>query len=162
MTALHHEHSGAVLAFVRRYVRDDQRAQDAVQETFLRAWRGIDRIDASRASTRSYLFSIARNVVTDAWRADQRRPRTVSDESVLAEVPTLDDVDAAIESWLVAAALEQLSSAHRVVVHALYFEGRTVADAARRLDLPLGTVKSRAFYAVKALRAAFEEMGVLR
>ena len=161
MTALHHEHSRAVLAFVHRYVDDDQRAQDAVQETFLRAWRGIDRIDPARGTTRSYLLAIARNVLTDAWRAEQRRPRLVSDEAALAAAPSGEDVDDAVDGWLVAAALERLTPEHRAVVDSLYFQGRTVTDTAARLHLPVGTVKSRAFYAVRALRAALEEMGVL-
>ena len=162
MTALHADHARAVLAFVRRYVDDEQRAQDVVQETFLRAWRSIGRIDAERATTRSYLFSIARNALTDSWRAEQRRPRTVSDDAAIERVPTAGGVDAAVEGWLVAAALERLSPEQRGVVHALYYEGRTVAEAAAHLGLAAGTVKSRAFYAVRSLRAAFEEMGVLR
>ena len=58
--------------------------------------------------------------------------------------------------------LERLSTDHQAVVRAMYYEGRSVADAARSLSVPEGTVKSRAYYAVRALRTAFEEMGVLR
>jgi RNA polymerase sigma-70 factor, ECF subfamily len=162
MTALYTEHYGVLLGFISRYVRDRHRAEDLVQETLLRAWRHIDRIDVDQYSTRAYLLTIARNVVTNAWRADQRRPKLVEGEAVIAAVPTSDTVDAMVEGWLVAAALERLSDDHRAVVQALYYEGRTVADTAQRLSLPEGTVKSRAYYAVRALRVAFEEMGVLR
>ena len=67
-----------------------------------------------------------------------------------------------MEGWLVRAALDRLSAEHRQVVESVYYDGRTVADTARRLSVPEGTVKSRAYYAVRALRAVFEEMGVLR
>lgn len=132
-----------------------------MQETLLRAWKGIDSIDPTRDSTRSYLFTVARNVLTDLWRAEQGRPKLVSGAAAMAAVaavPSTDDVDSAVEGWLVAAALETLTPEHRSVIQALYFEGRSVADTARALTVPAGTVKSRA-YSVRALRAAFQESG---
>ncbi|WP_198541249.1 sigma-70 family RNA polymerase sigma factor, partial [Parafrankia soli] len=109
---------------------------------------------------RSYLFTIARNVITDAWRAERRRPSLVDDGGeVVAVAPAVDDVSQAIEEWVVAEALGRISPAHRAVVQELYYEGRSVREAAVRLALPEGTVKSRAYYAIRALRDAFEEMG---
>ena len=162
MTALYTEHYAVLLSFVSRYVHDRHKAEDLVQETLLRAWRHIGHLDPDPGRTRSYLLTIARNVVTNAWRADQRRPRLVADDDAVQAVPSADNVDQLVEGWLVAEALERLSADHRAVVQAMYYEGQTVADAARRLSVPEGTVKSRAYYAVRALRQAFEEMGVLR
>jgi RNA polymerase sigma-70 factor (ECF subfamily) len=162
MTALYTEHYAVLLSFISRYVHDRHRAEDLVQETLLRAWRHIDHLDTEPGRTRSYLLTIARNVVTNAWRAEQRRPRLVADEAAVAAMPSADNVDQLVEGWLVAEALERLSADHQAVVRALYYEGQTVADASRKLAVPEGTVKSRAYYAVRALRTAFEEMGVLR
>lgn len=162
MTALYAEHADALFSFVRRYVADRQRAEDVVQETLLRAWRHLDRLDVHSGNPRSYLFTVARNVLTDQWRSEQRRPRLVSDDQAVAAVPDDGDIDAAVEGWVVAEALRRLTAEHRQVVQALYYEGRTVADTANRLGIPVGTVKSRCYYAVRALRAAFQEMGVLR
>lgn len=162
MTALYTEHYGDLLGFVFRYEPDRHRAEDVVQETLLRAWRNIDRIDPERGGVRSYLFTIARNVLTNAWRDARRRPRLVSDETALATAQSGDDVESLVGEWLVAEALARLSGDHRAVVVALYYQGSTVAEAARTLGVPQGTVKSRAYYAVRALRAAFEEMGVVR
>jgi RNA polymerase sigma-70 factor (ECF subfamily) len=162
MTALYTEHYAVLLSFISRYVPDRHKAEDLVQETLLRAWRHIDHLDPDPARTRSYLLTIARNVVTNAWRAEQRRPHLVADEAAVESAPAADNVDQLVEGWLVAEALERLSADHRAVVRAMYYEGQTVADAARRLSVPEGTVKSRAYYAVRALRQAFEEMGVLR
>lgn len=162
MTALYTEHYGVLLGFVSRYERDRHRAEDLVQETLLRAWRHIERIDVTRDTTRSYLLTIARNVVSNAWRAEQRRPRLVCDPDAVAAVAATDNVDQMVEGWLVRAAMDRLSVEHREVVQSVYYDGRTVADTARRLSVPEGTVKSRAYYAVRALRAVFEEMGVLR
>jgi RNA polymerase sigma-70 factor (ECF subfamily) len=162
MTALYTEHYGVLLGFISRYVRDRHKAEDLVQETLLRAWRHIDHLEPDPVRTRSYLLTIARNVVTNTWRAEQRRPHLVADEAAVESVPSADNVDQLVEGWLVAEALERLSADHRAVVQAMYYEGQTVADAARKLSVPEGTVKSRAYYAVRALRQAFEEMGVLR
>ncbi|MEV8514782.1 sigma-70 family RNA polymerase sigma factor [Dactylosporangium sp. NPDC051484] len=162
MTALYTEHYGVLLAFVSRYERDRHRAEDLVQDTLLRAWRHIERIDVTRDTTRAYLLTIARNVVSNAWRADQRRPRLVSDPDAVAAVADPGNVDELVEGWLIRAALERLSAEHREVIRSVYYDGRTVADTAKRLAVPEGTVKSRAYYAVRALRVVFEEMGVLR
>ena len=162
MTALYTEHYAVLLSFISRYVRDRHKAEDLVQETLLRAWKHIDHLDTEPGRTRSYLLTIARNVVTNAWRAEQRRPRLVADEAAVQSVPSADNVDQLVEGWLVTEALERLSADHRAVVQAMYYEGQSVADAARQLSVPEGTVKSRAYYAVRALRQAFEEMGVLR
>jgi RNA polymerase sigma-70 factor (ECF subfamily) len=162
MTALHSEHYDVLVSFARRYVRSREQAEDVAQETLLRTWRNVRKIKPRQATVRSYLFTIARNVLTDIWRADQRRPELVNDEHAIAAVPSADDVESALEGQLVMAALERLSTEHRDIVQALYYDGLTIAEAASRLMVPEGTVKSRAYYAVRNLRAAFEEMGVLR
>ncbi|WP_431035785.1 sigma-70 family RNA polymerase sigma factor [Streptomyces sp. P6-2-1] len=160
MTALHRDHYAVLLAFASRYTGSREQAEDAVQETLLRAWQRIDRLEG--ASVRSYLFTVVRNVLTDTWRAQQARPRLVHDEVALRSATSGDDIELALESQLVATALGRLTEDHRAVVRLLYYEGLSVAEAAARLTVPEGTVKSRAYYAVRALRAAFEEMGVLQ
>lgn len=165
LTALYEEHGSALYTFVRRYVASTDVAEDVVQETMLRAWRRVEHVDVEVGNPRSYLFTVARNVLTDRWRAEQSRPRLVSDDAAaaaIATVPSDEDVEAAVERWLVEEALQRLSPEHRGVVHLMYFEGRSVAEAASRLGVPTGTVKSRSYYALRALRAVMEEMGVLR
>ncbi len=162
MTALYTEHYAVLLGFVLRYVQDRHKAEDLVQETLLRAWKHIGHLDNESNRIRSYLLTIARNVVTNAWRAEQRRPRLVADEAAVNEASSADNVDELVEGWLVAEAVERLSDEHQAVVRAMYYEGQSVAGTARRLSVPEGTVKSRAYYAVRALRTTFEEMGVLR
>ncbi len=162
MTALHDEHAGVLLAFVLRYAENRAHAEDVVQETLLRAWRHLDRIDGASGNPRAYLMTVARNVLTDQWRAARSRPTLVSEAVDVPAPPSPDDLDAALERWLVAAALERLTPEHRAVVQSLYYDGRTVDETARTLGIPPGTVKSRGYYALRALRSAFEEMGVVR
>jgi RNA polymerase sigma-70 factor (ECF subfamily) len=128
--------------------------------TLLRAWRHRNILDSPSRAVRSWLFTVARNVVIDEWRS--RRSRS---EVPVAEVPEaggdLDDrTDRILLSWVVAEAITSLSPEHRAVLLECYYRGRPVSEAAERLGIPPGTVKSRTHYALRALRLALEELGV--
>ncbi|MEU3985294.1 sigma factor [Streptomyces sp. NPDC026672] len=84
MTVLHQDHYDVLMSFVLRYVDTRDEAEDVVQETLLRAWRTTGKVD--RATARSYLFTVARNVVIDGWRARQARPATVNDDRAIQQV----------------------------------------------------------------------------
>jgi RNA polymerase sigma-70 factor (ECF subfamily) len=96
--------------------------------------------------------------VVDEWR----RHRTDRDVPLEDGRETAEDdrTDAVLDSWIVGDALSRLSADHRAVLEQCYYQGRTTADAARVLGIPEGTVKSRAHYALRALRLALQEMGV--
>ena len=160
MQQLHDEHAAALWGYCLRLTgRDHARAEDVVQETLLRAWRHADRLDESRGSVRAWLFTVARNIVIDDWRT-----RRATSEVVVAEVPEARDLedrtDELLLSWVVAEAVTSLSEDHRAVLLECYFRGASVAQAARRLGIPEGTVKSRTHYALRALRLALQELGV--
>lgn len=159
LTLLYAAHSGAVRRFVAGYVADAQHREDIVQETFARAWKNIDRIDTEHGNPRSFLLSIAHNVVVDQWRARSRRPELLTDKD--ATVTTDDGVDKSLERILLAESMRRLSAEHREVIKALYFDDMTIAAAADRLGVAVGTIKSRSYHAVRALRVVFDEMGLL-
>lgn len=162
LTELYLRHGTALMTFVLRLVDDRGRAEDVVQETMLRGWRNLDRIDPTRGDPRAYLFAVARNLVIDLWRADERRVRLVGDDETVAAQAVGDRADALVDAYVVVQALERLSPEHRAVVDELYYRGATVTEAATTLGLRPGTVKSRSYYAIRILRTAFEEMGVER
>ena len=159
---LHDEHAAAVYGFCLRWTADAQLAQDAVQEVFLRAWKHLPRLDVHHKPVRPWLLAVARNVVTDMHRSQQRRPPTVADDCAMARVAAPDELDGVLETWLVAEALQRLTPEHREVLVQAHWLGRSVAETAAALDIPPGTVKSRTYYALRALRAALDEMGVER
>jgi RNA polymerase sigma-70 factor (ECF subfamily) len=159
LRALHDDHADALWAYALRLTSGDRpRAEDLVQETLLRAWRHPEALDPARGSIRSWLFTTARNIAIDAWRRPVRRAEVVTDQ--LPEESVSDETDRMLQSWLVAEALAQLSPQHRAVLVECFYGGRSVAEAAVRLGVPPGTVKSRTHYALRALRLALEEMGV--
>lgn len=160
MQRLHDEHAAALYGYcVRLTGHDRARAEDVAQETMLRAWRHFSVLDETRGSVRSWLFTVARNIVIDEWRT-----RRVRSEYVVADVPEVTDpvdrTDQLLLSWVVTEALTRLSAEHRAVLLECYYRGLPVSEAAVRLGIPEGTVKSRTHYALRALRLALEEMGV--
>jgi RNA polymerase sigma-70 factor (ECF subfamily) len=158
--ALHDEHADALWSFVVSLTGDRMAAQDIVQETLLRAWRHPEVLDPSRGSPRAWLFTVARRLVIDDWRARRVRPETLTDE--VPETVRDDEGERLLESWVVTEALRRLSPDHRAVLVECYYRGRSVAEAARVLGIPPGTVKSRTHYAMQSLRLALQEMGVTR
>jgi RNA polymerase sigma-70 factor, ECF subfamily len=160
MRHLHDEHAAALWAFCLHLTGNDRsRAEDVAQETLLRAWRNAAVLEESNGSVRSWLFTVARNIVIDEWRSKRSRMEIPTDD--VAELAGAEDrTDQVLLSWVVAEALTQLSQEHRAVLLECYYRGQTVADAARRLGIPEGTVKSRTHYALRALRLSLEELGV--
>ena len=146
---------GYVLGLVRG---DYQQAEDVVQETMTRAWQRSDQLTPDQAGP--WLFTVAHNLVVSGFRRRSARP---------AEVPlgerdfeaAGDDIDRALQSWQVATALRGLSDEHRGVIVELFYRRRTVSEAATVLGVPVGTVKSRSYYALRALRVVLEEQGVI-
>jgi RNA polymerase sigma-70 factor (ECF subfamily) len=155
---LYDEHGGPLLGYILRLTGGDrQQAEDVVQETLLRAWRHPEALTGR--PVRPWLFTVARNLVVDAHRARQARPPEAGEAS-LAALPAVDEIDRALESWTVAEALADLSPQHRAVLVETYYRGRSVAEAAVALGVPPGTVKSRTYYALRALKLALEERGL--
>jgi RNA polymerase sigma-70 factor (ECF subfamily) len=157
LRALHDEHGAALWSYVTGLLHGDRvRAQDVVQETLLRAWRN-PAVLADPVTSRSWLYTVARRIVIDDWRAARRRPETITDQLPEQAIP--DAADQTLDRQLVMAALKTLSREHREVLLESYFRGRSVAEAAAALGVPAGTIKSRTHYALHALRAAINDMG---
>src|ERR1700722_1245617 len=156
--ALYAEHAAPLLRYAMHLMNGDrQRAEDIVQETLLRAWQHPEAI-ADRPA-RPWLFAVARNLAVDSFRARKARPHEVG-EGALEVLPGPDDAERALESWAVADALATLRPEHKRVLLETYYRGKSVAEAASTLGVPAGTVKSRTFYALRALRLALEERGL--
>jgi RNA polymerase sigma-70 factor (ECF subfamily) len=160
LRVLWEEHGGPLLAYATRLTDGDrQRAEDIVQETLLRAWRHPEALTADRGSARPWLCTVARNLAVDAHRARKARPREVGPDA-LTVVAVADEADRVLEAWIVSDALRSLSPDHREVLVETYYRGKSVAEAAAALGVPPGTVKSRTYYALRALRLALTERGV--
>lgn len=164
ISAVYTAYGAEIYRFVLRGLGDPGAAQDVVQETFLRAWRAADRYDPELAGLRVWLFAIARNAMLDHARARASRPW----QSTLVDPPTAeehgeaapDPTEALVRSWVVEEALRRLTPEHRTAIVETHLKERPAAEVAADLGVPLGTLRSRIFYGLKALRLVMDEMGV--
>nr|WP_296064693.1 sigma-70 family RNA polymerase sigma factor [uncultured Actinoplanes sp.] len=130
-----------------------QTAEDLVQETIIRAWRNIDGFPRNHEDGRRWLFTVARRLVIDSVRRQRARPA----EAPLStdQVVTGDETSsAALANQSLRDAVRGLGAAHREVIHEIYVRNRSVQEVADRLDIPVGTVRSRVHYAIRHLRSA--------
>jgi RNA polymerase sigma-70 factor (ECF subfamily) len=154
-------HGSELYRFALRSLGDAGLAEEAVQETFLRAWQAAERFDETLGSLRTWLFAIVRNVVIDLSRARAVRPELASivSQTNTTDTPGADDIDRILVAWQVEEALRMIGEEHRVAIVEVHYKGRSYGDVAVDLGVPVGTVKSRVFYALKAMRLALEELG---
>ena len=148
-------HAGELYGFAVRSLGDSGLAEEAVQETFLRAWRAGERFDPQIGSLRTWLFAILRNVVIDLGRARAARPG-VAEGGI---EPTVEPFEEALLSWQVEEAMRRIGEQHRRILVETYYRSRPYAEVAEELGVPEGTVKSRVYYGLRALRVALEEIG---
>ncbi len=132
-----------------------------MQETFLRAWRAADRFDPELASLRVWLFAIARNAMLDHARAARPWQRELIDppRAQDASATIKDPIEQLVQSWVVEEALRRLSEDHRTAIVETHLRGRPYTEVAAELGIPVGTLRSRLFYGLKALRVTMDEMG---
>jgi RNA polymerase sigma-70 factor (ECF subfamily) len=152
-------YQGPLLGFVLPIVNGDlQAAEDVVQETMLRGWQHAGELRPEQ--TGSWLHEVARNVAISTYHRRRRaRPREIPLDETL--VPAAGDgLDGMMDALVIASALDSLSADHRQVIVELYFRRRSVAEVADLLSIPEGTVRSRCFYGLRALRRTLEEQGV--
>lgn len=164
VSAAYAAHGEELYRLSLRALGDPGGAQDAVQETFLRAWRARETYDAGRASLRTWLFQIARHVVVDAHRARGSRPwlRALADHGTLEQAAPADPDgwEPLLRRILVEDALRRLGDDHRRALRETYLADRPYPEVAAELGIPESTLRSRVFYGLKALRVVMEEMEV--
>ena len=156
--SLYAEHGRSLLAYAIRLTGDRAAAEDVVQETLLRAWKHADDLRDNVGSVRGWLLTVARNIITDRARARAVRPTEVNQE-VDVPAPQRDHADDVVNAMTVLGAMDRLSPDHRAVLVELYYRGRTVNETAAVLGIAPGTVKSRSYHAVRALRATLAQPG---
>jgi RNA polymerase sigma-70 factor (ECF subfamily) len=158
---LYREYGRLVYSVAHRVLGRHELAEDAVQQTFVRAWQASDRIDVDRDPA-PWLATIAKRVAIDMQRHDARRPAGAlehvapNDAAVISLPPDLASLDAV---WHVRRAIEALDPEEAAIVRLQHLDGMTQAEVATKLGIPLGTVKSRSHRAHQKLS---ELLGHLR
>lgn len=151
--AVYREYGRLVYAVCRNQLGDPQLAEDAAQQTFLKAWRSAHTVDPGR-DLAPWLATIARRTAIDVYRQEHRQASSDLDD-VPAAHPALVQEPVAIErtydAWQVRQALDELPADERQIIQLQHLEGLSQTAVAQRLGVPVGTVKSRSFRAHKKL-----------
>lgn len=163
LAEVYRRHAGAVFGLAKRLLNDHSRAEEIVQEVFVRLWNEPNRFDPERGTLRSFLLANTHGRSVDLIRADAAR-RTREENEARRQAD--GGYDIAHEVWDIALAghvrdaLETLQPGEREAIELAYFGGLTYREAAERLGEPEGTVKSRIRSGLKRLRAELVQAGV--
>ena len=158
---LYERYHRPLFAFLLRRLTDRSSAEEALQESFLRLWKAADRYDERRGSVAALLFTTARNVAIDVLRHQARRPSSRCVVGDLADVACHATLDGPEVGLTVVAAMRRLPAPHREVLDMAYWGDLTQTQIAELLRIPLGTVKSRVYFALKNLRVELVAAGLV-
>ncbi len=153
---LYARYARAVLGIALTRLRDRGRAEDAVQDAFASVWRAARSYRPERGSGAAWLYAVARNAIIDSWRARRDVPADVPETASPDPGPD-ERSEQAWRSFCVHRALEVLPAHERPLIELAYWSGLSQSEIAGRLELPLGTVKTRTRSALARLAVALEE-----
>ncbi|GAB3513562.1 RNA polymerase sigma factor [Spirosoma knui] len=156
---LYDQYSPALYGVVLRIVRDEEQAQDLLQDIFVKIWKNLDAYDSSKGRLFTWMLNVARNTAIDALRARKTQPsgaiRTdednvhIVDRQHHTEQPNPDHIG-------IQEVVGQLRPERKQLIDLVYFGGYTHEEAAEELNLPLGTVKTRIRAALQELKQLFK------
>ena len=155
-TTLYERYARAMLGLALRRLGDRGRAEDAVQETFAAIWRAAATYRPDRGPGAPWLFAVARNAMTNQWRARPDLPLDTGDEPSLGPGPD-ESAERAWRSFCVHRSLKVLPDEQRTVLELAYWHGLSQSEIGDRLGIPLGTVKTRTRRALARLAVALRE-----
>ena len=157
---LFHRYAGRLYALGLGLLGDNGLAEELVQESFVRLWRQAPRYDPARGSVATFVFALARRIAVDLWRRPSSRPLRADPSTLAFSLSCSDPAAEVVDGMVVRRALDSLSPAHREVIELSYGGGLTQVEIAHRVGVPLGTVKTRTYHALRALKLQLESQGV--
>ncbi|MER8041256.1 sigma-70 family RNA polymerase sigma factor [Streptomyces sp. NPDC094032] len=161
LAELHRLHAPYLMRALLRLTSGDRgRAEDILQETFLRAWQNPQALTRGPEHGRPWLFTVARRIAIDHFRMQAARVKEVGDEAPEERTTGHDPYDDVLLAHDVRDALDTLPRHQREVLVELHMKDRSAVEAGTALGIPAGTVKSRNFYAVRAFRPILEQRGL--
>ena len=160
---LYRRYSPTAYGIAYRLTQQRLLAQDVVHDAFLALWRAPEAFDAARGAFRTFFLSLVHHRAVDTIRREERirarQDRAANLEPLVDEDPServVDDDDLSERRRDVREALRDLSAEQRQVLEMAYFRGMTQVRIAEELGIPLGTVKTRTFAALRKLRRALQ------
>ncbi|HEV7382802.1 MAG TPA: sigma-70 family RNA polymerase sigma factor [Dyadobacter sp.] len=153
---LYDRYSPALYGIILKVIKDEEKAADSMQDTFLKIWKNISRYDPEKGTLFTWVLNVARNTAIDKLRMDVKTDKVVSLSTVTdSEVATVATYIPPINLIDLRAIVSRLLPERRVLIEMVYFDGYTHEEAAETLQVPLGTVKSRIRKSLQELRYVF-------
>jgi len=165
LAALYARYAKPLYGLGLRVLGDRKLAEELVQDAFVRLWQSAGHYDPARGTVRTWVYTLARRAAVDLWRRESTRATLPLDAEALHVLEDRgghrDHYDALLLSLEVRGALDALPEKHREVLTLAYEHDLTQKQIADRLDVPLGTVKTRTYYGLRALRDELERRSLL-
>jgi RNA polymerase sigma-70 factor (ECF subfamily) len=155
LNLLYENYSSSLYGVILKITQNEEIAEDALQETFIKVWRNSGKYDPSKAKLFTWLFRIARNTAIDKLRSFNNRyhKEVQIDKSNVYILPTGNLNQDVMD---IKEHVGRLEEKYRIVLEALFFEGMTQQEASDELGIPLGTIKSRLKIGLRELRKVYD------
>ncbi len=152
-------YSGALYSVVLRVVRDEDIAQEVLQDAFLKIWEKIDSYDSSKGKLFTWMLNVTRNLAIDRTRSKEMSKSKKTDdlEHSVNRIDNQEKVELHVEAIGLKETLKQLPEEQQFVIEHLYLKGYTQSELAEEFNIPLGTVKTRTRLALTELRMILKE-----
>lgn len=154
LNLLYENYSDSLYGVILKVTNNEEIAEDALQETFIKVWKNAKKYDSKKAKLFTWLYRIARNTAIDKLRSFNNRfqKEVQIDKSNVYILPTMNLNQDVIDLKEHVARLEEK---YQIVLKALFFEGMTQQEASDELDIPLGTIKSRLKIGLRELKKVY-------
>jgi len=152
---LYDHYSGALFNIISKTLRDEERAADVLQESFLKIWKNIASYNPEKGRLFTWIMNIARNGAIDAARVEGRKPVMDDIENKAAQNERDVYEDSLTSSSEMRAIINLLRPERKILIDMAYFQGYTHEEISEELSIPLGTVKSRIRTALQELKHYF-------
>lgn len=155
ISLLYENYADALFGVIKKVLSDDDLAQDALQETFIKVWKKAKTYDASKAKLFTWLYRIAYNTAIDKVRS-QTNKDSKEIQIDISNVYKLTSEGINQDVMDIKTHLSTLDEKYQIVLNALFFEGMTQQEASEELDIPLGTIKSRLKIGLRELKKIYD------
>ena len=154
ISILYENYSDALYGVIKKIIRDDDTAQDVLQESFVKIWRYSKKYDASKAKLFTWLYRIAYNTAIDKVRSLKNKDgmEVQIDKSSVYKISSGELNQDVLD---IQKHLNSIDEKYQIVINALFFEGMTQQEASEELDIPLGTIKSRLKIGLRELKKIY-------
>jgi RNA polymerase sigma-70 factor (ECF subfamily) len=160
---LYDNYAAALYGIIHRIVRHEEVAEDILQETFLKIWNNFKQYDPAKGRLFTWMVNIARNLSIDKLRSKEFA-QNQKNHPLTESVSLLDSGNQFPfnpETIGLKEMVSKLEPEYRQIIDLLFFGGYTQNEAAEKLNIPLGTVKTRSRAAISKLRQQFEKEKML-